>query len=547
MDIPNNSTIIPEIIVDTNYPPEKPSNIIMRSKTLKRVKSLQKQFTKNLSKKKNKRNTKKSKQKSKTETKTVSAKKPIEEPQSNIEWGLGVEHEFVLTLDGMHKITNAIKLLETLNNEKLNTQQKSELRKIYQNNNVFYIIPYVGQLGFDFINVEQTAVTEIAMFEIKNLKFHNVTLNQLLTELNDQMDKVTGKVSGILTQKINKDVKVTPTPFGAHNLLFQKCENQNQRYGNTHAGNFECLSNKYLKYQPDYTGSYHFWITLPHFNNDSIEDVYRIHQNAINLLQTLEPLFCSLYGSCDPNIGLNNVQKLLKGSFRTANNYFASFGTTPPSMYQNTNDYISTNPIFQRVIKKEYIKSKKMDFKMYYNDVVNTVSNKIDVRQTPDYLNYSDANKTSYIGTDFRRKRGIKGFEFRIWDHFPQKYLKNLLKAVYLICVYGMGLNKHKFDFSIENQDWNNAMRDALMEGYQMKINNKYISFIQKQFKIKLNGKFTAESLMNNILENIWNVVMKTDNLKDTYMLMVDDDKNKIKIDNINKMSQDFAKKTMKH
>jgi hypothetical protein len=548
MDTPNNSTIVPQMKTDNNYPPEKPSKIVMRSKTLKRVKSLLKQSNKT-SNKNAKRNTKrnikhnKKNTKLKNNIKPTSIKKIIDEPQTKIEWGLGVEHEFVLTLEGMHKITNAMKLLETLNNEKLNTQQKSELRKIYQNNNVFYIIPYVGKLGFDFVNVEQTSVTNIAMFEIKNLNFHNVTLNQLLTELDDQMNKVTEKVNGILTNKIKKDVKVTPTPFGAHNLLFQDCDDQNQRYGNTQSGSFECLSNKHLKYQPDYTGSYHFWITLPHFNDDSIGNIYHIHQNAINLLQTIEPLLCSLYGSCDPNIGEESDKKLLKGSFRTANNNYASFGTVPPSMYQRSTDYFSVNPMFQRMIKKEYVKSKKMDFKMYYNDIVNTVSNKIDVRKRPAYMNYSDRNKSSYIGTDFRRKHGIKGFEFRIWDHFPQKYLKNLLKAIYLICVYGIGLNKHNFQFSIENQDWNNSMRDALMEGHQMKISKKYISFIQKQFKMKLNGKFTAESLINKILENVWDVVMKTDNLKDTYMLMVDDEKNKIKIDNINKMSQNFAKK----
>ena len=442
----------------------------------------------------------------------------------------------------MDKINNAIKLLETLNNEKLSPEQKSELRKIYENNNVFYIIPYVGELDFNFVNIEITSAGGINMFEIKNLKFHNVTLNQLLTELDDQMEQVTQKLNGILTQKINKNVKVVPTPFGAHNVLFQKCNYQYDIYNNNRTGNFECLSNKYLTYKPDYTGSYHFWITLPHFIEDSIDNIYRIHQNAMNLLQTIEPLFCCLYGSCDPNIALEKDKKLLKGSFRTANNMFASFGTTPPSMYKYVDDYF-TNPILLRFTKKEYVKSKKMDFKMYYNDIVNTIGNKIDTRSRPEYINYSDKNKSPNIGNDFRRKYGIKGFEFRIWDHFPQKYLKNLLKAVYLICVYGIGLNKHKFELSIENQDWNNAMKDALIEGYQMNINKKYILFIQKQFKFKLDGKFTAETLMNKILENVWNVVMKTDKLKNTYMLMVDDDENKIKIDNINKMSQDFANK----
>ena len=148
------------------------------------------------------------------------------------------------------------------------------------------------------------------------------------------------------------------------------------------------------------------------------------------------------------------------------------------------------------------------------------------------------------MGSDFRRVSRVKGFEFRIWDHFDQIYLKNILKIVYLISCYGMLIDIKHLTFSIENQGWNNAMRDALMEGYLMKIDTEYIKFVSKQFKIKIDkieNNNNNKKMLSFIIDKIWDKVINNKKIKDIYLLMVGNDMKKPIIENINKMSQDYA------
>lgn len=508
---------------DPNYPPPETKKVKLNKKSRRRSLILLKKKTK----KKNKIND--------------SLEKKIDD---NIEWGLGIEHEFMLVIDGMNNVSQATKLLQKLNDDKLTTEQKKQLSNIYKNNNVFFLVPYVGLMGIKDINVEQTSVHDMPMFEVKNMKYHNVTLGEAVKEIDDKLLEVKTKMNQIMTDKIGNKTNVRTTPFGAHNLLYLKCKNVNQRYGASHAGNFECLESKNLKMDTEYTGSYHFWITMPHFKTDEIGKVESMHQKAVFLLQTVEPLFCSLYGSCDPNINKKNAIPYLKGSYRAANNMYAAFGTSPASMYKDKPDGLfGSSVLFSRIVRKNVYSPKRMDVNMYSNNIAKHITKRVDSAEIPDYM-FMGNDSHSAMGADFRRKSDIKGFEFRIWDHFPQEYVKDILKITYLISCYAVSIKANHLVYSMEDQSWNNSMRDALLEGYLMKINNKYVSYINKQFKTKISNKKDSQKLLEHLIDILWKKVMDNEMTKNMYLLMVGDDMNKPKVINVNKMSQNFALKT---
>ena len=522
---------------DPNYPPQKPKNIKLNKKTRRRSIALKATFRKS-SGKTQKATFRKSNRKRKSGKKEQLLEKKIDE---NIEWGLGIEHEFMLVVDGMHNVSQATKLLEKLNEDKLTTEQKKQLSNIYKNNNIFFLVPYVGLMGIKDINIEQTSVHDMPMFEVKNMKYHNVTLHEAVKEIDDKLNEVKTKMNEVITQKIGSKTTVKTTPFGAHNLLYLKCKNVNQRYGASHTGNFECLESKNLKMDTEYTGSYHFWITLPHFKTDEIGEVETMHQKAVFLLQTVEPLFCSLYGSCDPNINKKSTTPYLKGSYRAANNMYAAFGTSPASMYKDKpggNDWYSSPIMFSRTVNKRVYTPKRMDVSIYSNNVAKHVTKRIDSDEVPDYM-FMNGESNMMMGADFRRKRGIKGFEFRIWDHFPQEHVKDILKITYLISCYAVSIPSKHLVYSMEEQSWNNSMRDALLEGYSMKINNKYIAYINKQFKLKVNNKKESQKQLEHLIDVLWKKVMGNEVTKNMYLLMVGDDMKKPKVVNINKMSQE--------
>lgn len=454
---------------------------------------------------------------------------------NKIEWGLGVEHEFVAVIDIKMDIDKLINILQKINEEKVD-KIKNSLQKLIKKdgNKIYLVVPYTNTFGLNYVNIEASGINFLPMYEVKNMSFYNVTLKNVLEELGEQQSTVLSKLSHVISDKTGLKLRATETPFGAHKLLFNKCGGNNY-FSFQHDDGFKCLGVKNIKTYSDYTGSYHFWITLPHKVLDNINNINMLHQKAIFLLQAVEPLFCAIYGSCDPNLK-NKTKKLLKGSFRTANNMFANYGIAT--------SYDYTSPlIYNRFLYKENITSHKINLKSYLNQVENTLTDKLNISKIPNYQQFV-GNEFWGIGADFRRKNGVKGFEFRIWDHFPQKYLEDILKIVYLVATHSYDIKPDNLQFCFDSQSWNDAMSQALLEGYKAKINQEYLDFISNQLNIKLKYQENSVKLLEQIINNLYQKVLK--NKKHHYWTLTGESntsKNNKKpiVVNINKMSQDFA------
>jgi len=100
------------------------------------------------------------------------------------------------------------------------------------------------------------------------------------------------------------------------------------------------------------------------------------------------------------------------------------------------------------------------------------------------------------------------GIEFRIFDHFPTKYLDQFLSILVPIVLDSEKIKKNIIklkDCHIAKQYWHNEMAEAIMNGYNYKPGLQYINALEKEFNINIKNKklLNTETIMlslNNLL-----------------------------------------------
>lgn len=504
-----------------NYPPIKKTRFTDKKKMVKYSQKVKKVIIKSVNGKK------------KTITKKVKRVNKIPTKNKDVEWGLGVEHEFMMCYDASKTKNFTNSILEKINGT-IDDRRKKEIdRVINGKNKYYYVIPYIDNFDMKEVNIEASGLNDLPMYEIKNMKFYNVNIKDIINELNGQRDRLNNNLVKALSTKINKKIIPIETKFGAEHLIFNTCPNNGYFSFQDNPG-FECIGENNIKTDVDYTGSYHFWITLPHHIKDKKENTKLLHQKSIFLLQSIEPLLCAYYGSCDPRINKTNKNRLIKGSYRTANNIYANYGLAPGYDYNSTD-------MFARVIRG-LSTPRKLKVESYIDKLKTSLRNPLKLSDYPNYTQFVSYYQPWGYGTDFRRKYGIKGFEFRIWDHFPQKYLSDVLKVVYLLATHAYDIEHNDLTYSFDNEYWHTSMFECLMNGYQGKISSEYIQFINSQFSMNLDIKNTKTSIFEDLINELYKKVLKNDK-HHYWTLSGESPKNHKKpiIHNFNKQSQDTA------
>jgi len=479
---------------DPNYPPTK--NDVGVSKNSKSSK-----------------NSKNSKSGSKSGKKTKKISKVVKVIKPEDEFGLGIEHEVCYTISNIKTFKECKSFIEKVIKNKLSPSKTKELESIYKKYKsiqVIYPMNYSKVVNLPHTNIEFTNKGTV-MIETKNLDYHNVSLDKVMNEMNKNKQEIITEINKNLDDKIGK-YTIDGTPVGSHNILSFETESNESS---------DELKEKDIKLYQDYTGSYHFWITLPSKKTD---DINITHQKAMYLLQSIEPLLVSIFSSSDPNKSKNAV----KGSYRNLNNTWALYG------FSNTYNYDSLD---SRIVGfgKEYRKSHKLGTSIYLDKLMNNITSPINTTKIPDYT-LIEEKRWFRFGADFRRKRGINGFEFRIMDHFPQKYLEDVAKILYLIATHTYQIvDSRKMEYPLDNNSWNSMMYQSLINGSDMKIENDYVEHLNKQFGLDFKITKNSEELLQDIIDKLFDKVSK--NKKHPYWLLVGKSISKPIIVNINKMS----------
>ena len=202
-------------------------------------------------------------------------------------------------------------------------------------------------------------------------------------------------------------------------------------------------------------GTYHFHITLPSLTEDSrivnYNEFDKTHTNAIYLLQWFEPFFIATLGSPDIMGVISNKYSLDKkftlGSMRNAMSRYIGVGTFNKSMPKGK---ILTYKVddFRKLLKFE------KEENIWWRDQIETS------------MNYE---LLSEVGLDFNQEKMYQsGFEFRSFDEFPAKNLKDVLFSIILICEHS--LNLPDVQWGHDSIAWNNLVFKTLNNGYLTEI-----------------------------------------------------------------------------
>jgi len=499
------------------------------------------------------------------------------------EWGLGIEHEFipVIPIKNFNEYKN---IYSVINNKQLDENDSNvrnlekEMAKIsntfYLNIPVFYSDNYLSE-HFPFSNMEWTGSKGFWMLETKNMNFKNISLDTLLTELRKNttaiLDDYNKTLSEHFKEKSKQQIELPRFDEPNEGSIFYL-------YNQVINGNYWNNPKPKVLYEPeqpthiaiDTAGSYHFWITLPHRVNDNHK---ALHQRASYLLQSIEPLLIATYCSPDPRITTRNKKYLFAGSFRGAVNRFANYGTSLLQDFDNPlifnrimsikdiqmpSQIDSEHYIFQirkRFSENEVKKTKKnssSDDTIYNDKLVRQkpiikpkyiyLEDKLEKENffhRPGFYRFNnnanhDKLKRVNIGLNIRRTEGVKGFEFRIMDHLPEHMLKNLSKVIYLIACMSYEISSDDLLLAATNKGWNKMIAGSLFEGYRVKPDLGYITFLENQFGLELQTQSkNAIELLELLVDKCWEKVMK--NKKNGIWLILGDDKTKPKIESKNK------------
>ena len=198
-------------------------------------------------------------------------------------------------------------------------------------------------------------------------------------------------------------------------------------------------------------GTFHFHFTLPTLTADSRITDYpafdKAHQNAIYLLQWLEPLFICTLGSPDIMGVISKKHGLQEqfacGSMRNAMSRYTGVGTYHHSMAKGK---ILTYPVedFRKLLH-----FKKEDNIWWRDQIENTLS-------------YELLND---LGLDFNREKLYQsGFEVRSFDEFPTTSLPAVLQAIILVCEHSLSYGE--IQWASNDIAWNNVVFKALKDGH---------------------------------------------------------------------------------
>lgn len=440
-------------------------------------------------------------------------------------WGLGIENELYLEFENRKKITKDFflnskirerysidyfsnykkeyldealkKTLERMGNNVLlipilinshsftKTDKSGNHKTLYKKNNppnpLFSgknLLEFLCEKDSFFSNQNDFWLFDGDTVEIINKKFYNKKLDKVLEEININKN--------IFIQKLNKIFQEEQlfTEFGK--ITYMK---DNYPFASflTNINNISMFNN----------GTIHLNLTLPTELDDNCAILDKQlfvsqHKKLIKLIQWMEPLIISVYGSPDPFATISNYKNknmFSNCSQRNAVSRYVSLGT------YNT-DTMENGKILTKLI--EDLPMSHLDFWWYKN-----------------LHNSSAYNSLDQIGMDINfNKHWNHGIEIRFLDHIPDNKL--LYECFEFIIYLGDFVLNGKFDFinPITDEIWNKLVYSVMIKGiyYRLTLEEIYIYENIFDFKIKKSNVVDIYYEIFYHLKNKFNKIYKTIN-----------------------------------
>jgi len=299
------------------------------------------------------------------------------------------------------------------------------------------------------------------MIEAITLNYKNKQIKIVVKELINKEEKLIKILNKYSKQKINFYGQIRQHSFGT----IQNCKvpkvptliNTKYKFIKT-----KCL---------DYTGSYHINITLPWIKQTRLDTFIKQHQEFARQIQWIEPLIVSSFSSTDPR-AIGDSNKYTEGSYRVMTIGWGSFAASDIRRIefeligrQSTSNTKWRQSKYQKELEK-------------CNSIIGS-----DIRTISERFADKTKNEIMHKG---------EGIEIRIFDHFPTKYIKNLIHILIIIADNSLRNNYSKNEKHVyEDEDWIKNIRNIMVQGWNADITENYITKIKKNLDIKFECEST--------------------------------------------------------
>lgn len=426
-------------------------------------------------------------------------------------WGLGLEHEMHI----FHKPIKekVIKDFVLFNSE----SARNNVKKLYNIGEIklkdeefdkFVEVPYeyTGRRcsGKDVILRAPYEMPEfITDYPILSIKRDRI-IDTMCTELignKKEYIKILMK-DPLVKKQVKKYGPLVQYPFGMLSTMKfpKKCDSTKYNYAK---------SGKKDKIQQEYTGSYHVTITLPHDPEKiTTKQFVKDHQNFANQLQWLEPLLLSSFFSCDQE-SPGSKENRVKGSFRVLIIGWGNLaGSDVRHFSRGIGRYATTKPHWRKGLNLFDVE-------------------RLDPCYLPNPLALREGAKTT-LSSNFRTVGQVnnghgapapmevgKGVEFRIFDQFDDRYVKDLVKFISLVAENSR-VHQTK-DYVYQNKHWIKMVQDVMKDGWCAKVTKPYLRLIRKVLGIPLKN---APKYANDLLERINDELYEKNRNGDWFIIM---------------------------
>lgn len=475
-------------------------------------------------------------------TKKLSKKTSLLKKLLPYKWGMGIEHEMHI----FHKPSNTNKT--NIKDYTVFNSHEVVQRILNDKNNSLMNINYD-----DYLFIRDRVPYEISgrkcnnQYVVKPIEFQmpefitsnplcSIGKNRNLLNMTREIIEEKKRFYNIImkdteTRKLVKKYgELSEYPFGMSRYIKTPFKNVN--------GKYIFKKNKADKsiLNTDYLGSYHVTMTLPYKDDITTKEFIKIHQNFANQLQWLEPLMLTAYFSGDEyapgtlkdypragyrpciigwgNIGGTDIRLFNKGIGRYAKT--PTYWRNNKLKFKETNKLKPCYPASPMAKKENAITSLSSDFRTFGDNPLNP-SERI-----------SGAPMT--IGN---------GIEFRIFDHFSDKYIDHLMVLIGLVAENSR-VTKTK-GYVYENSIWIDALHNIIRDGYKAQLSYKYIKLLRIKLGIPIKTKsIIAIDIFKKIYEELWDKNIEGDWSQIFYSLKPPN-KSSILFPEINKKSWQFA------
>lgn len=424
---------------------------------------------------------------------------------STYNWGLGIEHE--MHLFHQPKENSLIKDAVLFDGESamkrtMKAYQKGTLQMSDEEYKFMKSVPFesTGRLcnGQWVIKKVPFNMPEFITWEpFCNIRQQN-TMNEYINKVTQGRQTFINIISREPLTKtiIEKNGNLIQYPTGMTRYL--KCPK------NGSIPNYTFLKKKGSKddiIRPEYVGSYHVTITLPHTENTPQKEFIEMHQNYANQLQWLEPLLLTSYFSQD-QFACGSKEERVRGSFRVMIIGWGNFAGSDVRLFSEGIGRYAKSPIHWR-----------KGLKLYEHEKIKPC-----IPPSPSAIS---EGATTTLSSDFRtfgstdplrpehRQSGVgmtkpNGIEFRIFDHFQDElYIESLVHLLGIVAENSRVTKCTKYVY--KNKYWIDAMHQIMKYGYKAQVSRGYVNLLSKMLGIKITTKsLNAYDLFENIVLQLY-------------------------------------------